>query len=273
MRLAVIVLNRNLPDVTDKLCENLLSGGLKPGSLFVIEAGSDDGKVSRFCTWHIRDEETKKNGLRYNRGMNQALINLYQERKWENFDGFLFLTNDTEFTSDSPTSKLENIFDDHKHIGILVPCSQQWGEKHYIPSQSEKYFWNISSSAIAVRKSFVEEICNKSDLSCLNFFFDGNNFRGYLTDMELVAKAYINGWGVAITTRVFAEENNIYLLTIADIIKTESYDRNLELYVQEGLDWARKKYGFQSKWDFVRYTKLYYDEFFKLNPGLTEFKI
>ena len=65
MRLAVIVLNRNLPEVTDKLCENLISGGLNPESLFVIEAGSDDGKISRFCTWHIRDEETKKNGLRY----------------------------------------------------------------------------------------------------------------------------------------------------------------------------------------------------------------
>ena len=91
--------------------------------------------------------------------------------------------------------------------------------------------------------------------------------------MELVAKAYMNDWAVAVTTKVMAEENDTYLLNISDIIKTETYDENMKLYLNEGIEWAKNKYGFQSKWDFVRYAKLYYDDFFRRNPELLRFKI
>lgn len=273
MRIAVIVLNRNLQKVTDKLCRKLINEGINQSDLFVIESGSDDQNISEFCTWHIRDKETTQIGLRYNRGMNQALINLYQIQKWETYDSFLLLTNDTEFTTKSPVQTLAKVMLDHPRVALLSPCSMRWGEKVFIDNESEKYFWNIGTTALLVRREFIDSVSNKSSLSNRDFLFDGNNFRGYLSDMEMVAKAYLNDWAVAVTTRVMAEENDAYLLNIADVIKTETYDDNLMLYLDEGMEWAKNKYGFQSKWDFVRYTKLYYDDFFRMNPELINHKI
>ena len=146
------------------------------------------------------------------------------------------------------------------------------GEKSFINKSSEKFleYWHHRPAG---RRAFIDTISNKNSLSNRNFLFDGSNFRGYLTDMELVAKAYMNDWAVAVTTKVMAEENDTYLLNISDIIKTETYDENMKLYLNEGIEWAKNKYGFQSKWDFVRYAKLYYDDFFRMNPELLRFKI
>ena len=36
-------------------------------------------------------------GLRYGRGMNFGLLKLWKENKFEKYDAFLLLTNDTEF--------------------------------------------------------------------------------------------------------------------------------------------------------------------------------
>ena len=58
----------------------------------------------------------------------------------------------------------------------------------------------------------------------MNFLFDGDNFRGYLSESEIIAKAYVNDWAAAITNKVFAEENESYLLNKSDLIKTESYE-------------------------------------------------
>lgn len=273
MRIATIVLNRNLPNVTDSLCENLIANGAKKSDLFVLESGSDERNISKFCTWHIRDSETLKNGLRFNRGMNQALINLYQSSSWATYDAFLLLTNDTEFLSSKPILNFKKVLQRHPRVAIASPCAKSWGEANFIENNSEKYFWTIGTTAMLVRREFIELVGNFSDLSNANFFFDGNNYRGYLTDIEIVAKAYLNDWAFAITKAVHAEENNQYLMEISDIIKTDSYDENLKLYVEEGISWAKNKYGFQSKWDFVRYSKLHYDVFFKMNPQFSEFKI
>ena len=49
-------------------------------------------------------------------------------------------------------------------------------------------------------------------------------------------------------------------------IKTESYESNLELYIDEGLAWIKKKYGFNSRWQMMQYSKLMYDNFFDYLP-------
>jgi hypothetical protein len=107
----------------------------------------------------------------------------------------------------------------------------------------------------------------------LNFIFDGTNFRGYFSESEIIAKAYSNNWAAAITSKVFAEENESYLLKKADLIKTESYDENISLYLQEGLVWLKRKYGFNSRWSMQQYVKSFYDNFFNYNPELKKYKI
>ena len=273
MRIATIVLNRNLPKVTNTLCENLLASGVEKSDLFVLESGSEESNISKFCTWYIRDSKTLKNGLRYNRGMNQALINLYQSPSWENYEAFLLLTNDTEFLSQEPILNFEKVLERHPRVAIVSPCAKSWGEANFIDDNGEKYFWSIGTTAMLVRREFIELVGNLSGLSNTDFFFDGNNYRGYLSDIEIVAKAYLNDWAVAITKAVYAEENDHYLLNFSEIIKTDNYAENLKLYVEEGLFWAKNKYGFQSKWDFVKYSKLNYDMFFTMNPELIKFKV
>ena len=74
----------------------------------------------------------------------------------------------------------------------------------------------------------------------INFVFDGSNFRGYLSESELIAKAYVNDWCAAITSSVYAEENESYLLEKSELIKTESFDENMRLYIEEGRAWIIK---------------------------------
>ena len=113
----------------------------------------------------------------------------------------------------------------------------------------------------------------KNRKNYLNFLYDGNNFRGYGTESELIAKAYINNWSAAITSEVIISENESYLLNQAKEIKTDSYDKNLKLYIQEGLKWMENKYGFKSKWSMQMYVKTFYDQFFNYNPELLKYKI
>ena len=94
-----------------------------------------------------------------------------------------------------------------------------------------------------LRKDFVLEIANLHNPSRFDFLFDGTNFRGYGSEHELIAKAYANNWAAAITSSVYTSENETHLLTKSDLIKTEPYAENLDLYIKEGLAWMKRKYG------------------------------
>ena len=135
---ATIILNRNLPDVTDNLVNhiNIYDGELT--DIFVIEAGSDDNNLSKNMTWHINDEFTKAHGLRYPRGLNLAIKKLYEENKLNNYDSIFFITNDTILQNQKTIEPLRRSLIDHDKIGILSPCAKDWGEK--IILKNEKFF-------------------------------------------------------------------------------------------------------------------------------------
>ena len=78
---------------------------------------------------------------------------------------------------------------------------------------------------------------------------------------------------MTITTDVWANENESHLLDNADQIKTEDYEQNIKLYVSEGRQWMRKKYGFNSHWSMQQYVKCFYDKFFEFHPEFDAFKI
>ena len=81
MKICAIILNRNLPKVTDKLYKNLKKNN-KSLDIFVVEAGSDENNLSKYVTWYANWEDAKNNGLRYSRGINFALSNLYKEKNF-----------------------------------------------------------------------------------------------------------------------------------------------------------------------------------------------
>jgi len=264
---ATIILNRNLPKETDELVEHLIKFDNDHTDIFVIEAGSDKDRLSKYCTWYVDTREIMKHGMRYSRGMNYALLQLWNGNDWEKYDSFFLITNDTKFPNNQKTIKtLQQLLIDHPKVGILSPCSERWGEKVLIGNDSLKYFWFIHNNAYFLRKELVEQLMNSINPTYMDFLFDGDNFRGYLSESELIAKAYANDWAAAITTKAFSEEDESYLLDKSNLIKTESYQQNLQLYVDEGLKWVKKKYGFNSRWQMMQYSKLFYDKFFDYCP-------
>jgi len=272
-RIATIILNRNLPDITDKLVDHLNIYDSEETDIFVVEAGSDKENLSKHCTWHANWEDANKNGLRYARGMNFGLSQLWKENKFENYEAFFLITNDTELEKKSSLKKLLNIFDSHKRLGILSPCSKDWGERFLLNKQDTKYFWFIHNNAYLFRKDFIKEICCQDNPNYMNFLFDGTNFRGYGIEHEIIAKGYVNNWASAITKRVWASENESYLLTKSDLIKTETFEKNEKLYIEGGVKWMKQKYGFNSHWAIQQYAKNLDDAFFDLHAEFIEYRL
>ena len=264
---ATIILNRNLPIETNSLVESLIKSDGDYNDIFVIEAGSDKDNLSKYCTWHIDTEEAIEHGMRYSRGMNYGLLQLWNSDEWEKHDSFFLITNDTVFPNNQKTvTTLQQLLIDNPRVGVVSPCSERWGEKDLIGPNSLKYFWFIHNNAYFFRKEMVEDLINIDNPSHMDFLFDGDNFRGYLSESEIIAKAYANDWAAAITTKVFSEEDESYLLDKSKLIKTESYEENLNLYVSEGLKWLKRKYGFNSRWQMMQYSKLFYEKFFEYFP-------
>jgi len=273
MKTAVIILNRNLPEVTNALYEHIEHYDADLIDIFVIEAGSDDDNLSKYATWHEKSPEVRQNGLRYGRGMNYALSILWKEGRFQEYDYFFLLTNDTELQKCSTIASLQEVMLSHPKVGILSPCSRHWGEYKLFKEHKTLYFWFIHNTAYFLRREFIESICNKDNPDQIHFLFDGSNFRGYGSESELIAKAYINNWAAAITTIVEASENESYLIDKADLIKTDSFAKNILLYIEEGERWMHYKYGFNNQWMMQEYVKLFYDKFFDFNPECTKYKI
>lgn len=271
--IATLILNRNLPGPTDKLVEKIKKTEDHLTDIYVIEAGSDNDKLSKYYTWHVNSSDVIQNGLRYFRGMNYGLHKLWMEDKFENYDAFFLLTNDSELSQENSIEQLINVMNQHTKAGIISPCSEDWGEKILLKEENTKYFWYIQNHAYFLRKEFVKQIINFDKENFNQFLFDGDNFRGYLSEIELIAKAYANDWGAVITNNVFVEENTSYLLDKHDTIKTENFELNLSLYIDEGLEWVHKKYGFNSKWTMQQYVKGFYDNFFQYHPELNKYKV
>ncbi|AQL29796.1 MULTISPECIES: hypothetical protein [unclassified Prochlorococcus] len=272
-RICTIILNRNLPDPTNALYEHLKKYDANYNDTYVIEAGSDKDKLSKYCTWYINNNEAIKNGLRYGRGMNYALLELFKEKNWDKYEAFFLLTNDTELYPLETIKTLLNVLEEHPMVGILSPASKNWGEISLLNSCQTKYFWFIHNNALLLRRKFIEMIIEKENPNHLNFLFDGSNFRGYFTESEIIAKAYVNNWAAAITKKVFAEENETYLIEKSDLIRTEDFFENRKLYLEEGKKWIKRKYGFNSRWDMNQYVKNFYDKFFEFHPELEHYKI
>tara|TARA_Y100001968_G_scaffold288772_1_gene291274 strand:+ start:3251 stop:4078 length:828 start_codon:yes stop_codon:yes gene_type:complete len=272
-RVATLILNRNLPDLADKLFDHFVKYDSAFTDIYIIEAGSDDDKLSQNFTWHANWEDARLNGLRYARGMNFGLSQLWKEKKFSDYEAFFLVCNDIEFSQSSSIDRMLSIFEKHPRLGILSPCSSNWGELLLLNNQTTKYFWFIHNNAYFIRKEFIEDICNPNDANYMHFLFDGTNFRGYGLEHELITKGYINDWASAITRDVMANENESYLINKSDLIKTEPYSKNLELYIEEGKEWMKKKYGFKSHWSMQRYSKSFYDLFFESHPEYKNYQL
>lgn len=271
-KIAAIILNRNLPVATNNLYENIKKNNKV--DIFVVEAGSDKNKLSKYCTWYADWPEAKKNGLRFSRGMNYALYKMFKNGSLYKYDYVLLLTNDIEFKTKKFDKIFSRIFKNHPRLGILSPLSENYGEGRILNRKKKlKYFWYVENYALVLRKEYIMDMVLKDTKNYLNFLFDGSNFRGYGSQSEICAKSYLNFWSVGITNEVKVKENEMYLKNFHKQIKTEDYSLNLKLYVKEGKNWMKKKYGFDNKWSMHMYSKMFYDKFFEYYPEYITYKV
>ena len=271
---ATIILNRNLPAVADRLYERIQSTDSDITDLYIVESGSSANNLSKHCTWWANWDESLAHGLRYPRGFNFALSKLLEEGKYANYDHFFLVCNDIEFELGKPVvAPLLEEMNAHKKVGILSPCSHHWGERHLLGPDETKYFWYANHTAWMLRREYVDQVREVENPNYMNFLYDGSNFRGYESEIEIIVKGYINDWAMAITSKVYADENKSHLITKADLIKTETFEETLVASVNEGKKWMRRKYGFNSRWSMQMYAKFFYEAYFENYPFLRKYKI
>lgn len=271
-KFATIILNRNLKKETEVLF-NSLKKYKQFSDIYILESGSDKKNLTSYYTWHANWPSANRKGLRFFRGMNYALSNLYKENKFAKYEYFLLLSNDVVFKNKNFYKEADNIFKKNKRLGLLCGISDTWDERKLFDDNDLKYVWYIQNNSIFLRREFIEQMMSKKKPGYLNFLFDGTNFRGFGVDTELIAKGYANYWATAVTKKIKIGEQQKYLLEKSEFIKTEKNDENLRLYIKEGLEWMQNKYGYKSKWSMIKYSKAFYDLFFSYYPELKKFKI
>ena len=60
-KVATIILNRNLPEVTDNLVNHLKRFDEDMTDIYVVESGSDEKNLSKNCTWYANWSEAMVN--------------------------------------------------------------------------------------------------------------------------------------------------------------------------------------------------------------------
>lgn len=269
---ATLVLNRNLGAITDRLVEHLQKFDADTSDFFVIESGSEPEKSSRYATWRADWEDARQEGLRYARGFNYGLSCLLQEGKYESYDYYFLVCNDALFQPLPTVGILSEEMSSHAKIGILSPCDPSWGEYRIVPEGGWRIFWYGNHIAWMLRRSFIDSIRETASPDYLNFLYDGSNFRGYYSDVELIGKAFANDFAYAVTRKVlFGEEANLKD-KYGYVMRTDATLPNQDKMLKEGLAWLRRKYGFQSHWNMLRHVKNFYELFFENNPEYLMFK-
>lgn len=267
-RVATIILNRNLPLETERLYESIRKHNGDCTDIFVVESGSEEAKLSKYCTWWANWEESLAHGLRFPRGFNYGLHQLFSKPQENNYEFYFLICNDAEVPEQPFLKTLVEIMDEHARVGILSPCSADWGEINLLREKDVRYFWYVNHIAWLIRRTYVDCVRELDSPSYMNFLYDGENLRGYESEIELITKGYINDWATAITSRVRVQENKSHLLAKADLIRTEPYEESLVKCLVEGKKWMRRKYGFNSRWAMQMYAKLFYEKFFEFHPYL-----
>jgi hypothetical protein len=269
---AIILLNRNLKNVVEKMYEHFSHHDSDEADIFIVESGSEESNLPKHPNWWANWPDAMENGLRFPRGFNYGLMQLQKESIYKDYEFIFLVCNDIEFAAKPTIRPLVEEIRRHPRLGILSPLSLEWGEAALIPQDSTKYFWNIVPNAWLVRRALLDVIRPKEP-TINNFFFDGENFRGFGTETECIAKAYINDWAAGITSCVKMNENKGLLVDRSQLIKTNPFEESLALALEEGLSWMHRKYGFPSRWSMQMYTKFFYDKFFTFFPETEKYRV
>ena len=257
MAVDAIILNRNLREVTDRLAESLeVFEGMN--SVHVVDAGSKDSEISQRTFVQDASSEARRNGLRLNRGFNLGLSAWVESSPTSEW--VFLLPNDSIVTS-ADFVELEEVLSRVQEVVAVIPVSESNSYEPLIGSDRLALAWNFHEGPILLRRDYVANRI-KSGYSV----FDGENFRGFASFLELSFQIYLSNFAAAVTNFVTLQEDNKYLLTLHELIGTEPYSENLKLLFGEGRDWLQKKYGASDRRALELASRLLFEEFRRVNP-------
>jgi hypothetical protein len=152
-RVAVILVNYNMPERTDALCEHVANHVRWPHALFVVDNGSDMVPPSKYTTCRLSPNRQTTGGW---------LAGLEQARTEGPWLGYLFLITSAEFVpeTDPLTPLAEMLLQDETLVGVhpaltrrLVPAtgptSSRWGVK---PRQT----WHLDNICALYRADWFD---------------------------------------------------------------------------------------------------------------------
>lgn len=267
---ATLILNRNLPEVTDALVEHFQAHDGTVTDIYVIESGSLPERRSRYSSFVADWPDAMEHGLRFPRGFNFGLIELNKLRQYEYY---FLVCQDALFPGRSTLGPMVDVMRELPLTGILSPASPHWGETESIPEGETRYFWFVNHVAWLFRGDLIRELSAGRAGTPEDYLYDGSNFRGYCTDIELVARTYVADRGVAITRRATFEEDVDLTERMAEEMRTDHRSEHRPAMLEEGMAWMRRKYGFTSRWQWITYVKAFYEEFFENHPDYAHLRI
>jgi len=272
-RSCTLLLQRNLPNITEKFAENLLRHNSNVTDLYVIESGSDDKNITRYETFHADWEDARVNGLRTGRGFNFGLKSLIE--KGLDYEFIMMATGDTQLPEEPVVEMLIDEMDRAPKVGIISPIVWSWNERvtSFIGKKTTKAMYiPIPHICWMFRREAINDIILEKNPSVYDdFLYDGTNFRCYGVDTELMMRMYMNDWMFCVTSVTSQKED--YELTDRNYkkMKTDSHSDHRRLMWEEGLGWFERKYGFKDKHGLTSLLQKEYISFFNRNPEASSF--
>lgn len=256
MLIDVLILNRNLKNPTDQLCRTLTKLPLV-SFVGVIDSGSRKSEISEYTFCKDQSREVKRRGLRFNRGFSLGL------QKWaeseSKSDYILLLPNDSKlFKWD--IAQFENDIQGVEYLAAVIPLDPKNGYNSLLVDTNTALGWNFHEGPILISAKFYR-YCQMNSID----LFDVENFRGYLSFIELAVKIYANNWCFAATKSISFVEDTSLLLNSHNLIKTEPVSENMRLLLDEGHKWLVKKYGLPDRWNLELVARLLFDEYIRVN--------
>lgn len=253
----VLILNRNMKTITEKLVKNLKT---QPSIRLcaVIDSGSREPEVSTYTVVQDSSDFAITHGLRPNRGFDLGIKWwLQQENK---SDWLLLLPNDSELVNFNSVKLLEELQKFPLVVGvILISPGNPYGE--LLSSSRIGIIWNSHEGPLMLRRKFLEDRFENQ-----GYLLDPKNYRGYLSFLELALQIYANNKALAATDLISFRENQTHIFNSYQLIGTEPHSKNLELLVSEGESWLASKYGVEDRWSFELMVRLVFEEFMRVNP-------
>lgn len=236
-RVAIILMNRDRPDITDKVFEQVrtMGEGLET-KIFVVECGSKPESRSQYATHYFKDKNYKGRYYGFNQGLKFA------DAEGGPWDYYWFLVNDIYF--DEGADVLRELYEcmlEDERMALIGPGEPEGADYRGCFPKPEERRWHKASTvhglAWLMRGQAIREVgyCNP-----IFHYAQGSS-------TELAYKLYKEGWFLAYADRaVLYHEQSGSTYGVVTKISRHEYHRRARKFASKYL---RKHYG--ENWDEV----------------------